>query len=73
MSPTNDREYYWMLRKRKKIKLREIAAFIGVTVSHLSMYENEKSNLSPEREQAYRKYISDNNNTKSIYFKIDLV
>jgi transcriptional regulator with XRE-family HTH domain len=51
------RKMYQILRKQKKIKLRDIAKEIGVSVPMLSMYENELVNLSKEKEDIYREII----------------
>ncbi|MGE7662669.1 helix-turn-helix domain-containing protein [Peribacillus sp. NPDC097197] len=48
------RERMKLLRKRKKYKLRQIANQVGVSVPMLSMYENELTNLSKEKEAKYR-------------------
>ncbi|OME94981.1 MULTISPECIES: helix-turn-helix domain-containing protein [Paenibacillus] len=51
------RQGYQLLRKQQKIKLKELASKIGVSIPMLSMYENEIVNLSKEKEKQYREYI----------------
>ncbi|WP_152394747.1 helix-turn-helix domain-containing protein [Paenibacillus guangzhouensis] len=51
------RQNYQMLRKLKKIKLKDIASIVGVSVAMLSMYENEVVNLHKEKENMYRSFI----------------
>jgi transcriptional regulator with XRE-family HTH domain len=51
------RETYRLLRYQKKIKLKDIAVHVGVSIPMLSMYENETVNLSRENERKYRELI----------------
>jgi transcriptional regulator with XRE-family HTH domain len=51
------RETYRLLRYQKKIKLKDIAVLVGVSIPMLSMYENEVVNLSRENERKYRELI----------------
>ena len=51
------RQNYQMLRKLKKIKLKDIASIVGVSIPMLSMYENELVNLHKEKEKKYREFI----------------
>lgn len=48
---------YFVLRKKKQIKLKEIANEIECTVPLLSMYENHKCNISKKKEEKYKEYI----------------
>lgn len=52
-----EREHYFLQRKRKKIKLHEIANQIGCSVALLSMYENGKTQISPDKERKYKQFI----------------
>ncbi|MDR0269854.1 helix-turn-helix domain-containing protein [Paenibacillus sp.] len=56
-SQINLRKKYQMLRKLKKIKLKQLSEIIGVTVPMLSMYENEIVNLDKDKEKIYRESI----------------
>ncbi|MBW7453797.1 helix-turn-helix domain-containing protein [Paenibacillus sepulcri] len=51
------RQGYQLLRKQQKIKLKDLASKIGVSVPMLSMYENEIVNLHKEKEKQYREFI----------------
>jgi transcriptional regulator with XRE-family HTH domain len=58
------RHIYMIMRKEKKIKIKEIAQAIGVTSAAISQYENGKMNLSKENLMAYRQYIETHDNPK---------
>ena len=58
------RHIYMIMRKEKKIKIKEIAQAIGVTSAAISQYENGKMNLSKENLMAYRQYIETHDNRK---------
>ncbi|WP_003545425.1 hypothetical protein [Desulfotomaculum nigrificans] len=53
------KEMYILKRKKKKIKLTEIANHIKCTPQLLSMYENEKCDISEEKLNMYKKYIDE--------------
>jgi len=57
----DEREFWRYERRRKKIKLSTsgIADAVGVTYPMISMYENNKSNLSPEKQIKYRQFIKE--------------
>ena len=48
---------YFLMRREKKIKLKDISEATGISVSQLSMYENGKANLSVNRRILYESYI----------------
>jgi len=48
---------YFVLRKKKRIRLKEIATEIDCSLALLSMYENDKCNISIQKEQRYKEYI----------------
>lgn len=50
-------DQYLLLRKKKGIKLKDIAEYMNVSISLLSLYENEWINLSYDKVKKYRKYI----------------
>jgi transcriptional regulator with XRE-family HTH domain len=56
------RAYYAMLRKQKKITLREVADYVGCSIAHISRWENDLNNMSDEKQQKYYQYIE--NTTK---------
>jgi transcriptional regulator with XRE-family HTH domain len=51
------RQTYRLLRYQMKIKLKDIAVLVGVSIPMLSMYENEMVNLCRENERKYREFI----------------
>lgn len=55
-----EREIYVIKRKRKKIRLKELAEYVGCSVALLSKYENGATNLNPEKLQLYKRYIDQN-------------
>ncbi|WP_254636122.1 helix-turn-helix domain-containing protein [Lysinibacillus sp. GbtcB16] len=48
-----------MIRRQKKITLKELADFIGCSISLLSLYENNKVSLDTIKQQKYKQYIID--------------
>jgi transcriptional regulator with XRE-family HTH domain len=68
----SEREHYWLLRRKKKIKLRDIANYLGCTVAHVSAFENGKSNLSSDKLILYKKYITETNNSTYVIVKVNL-
>lgn len=51
------RQLYQLLRKEKKVKLKDLAPHVGVSIPMLSMYENEVVNLQRDKEAIYRDLI----------------
>lgn len=62
MHSINERESYTALRRRKRIRLREVAKHIGCSVSLLSQYENGSNRILPDKVRKYKQYIEDYNN-----------
>jgi transcriptional regulator with XRE-family HTH domain len=54
------RHLYMLMRKEKKIRIKEIASAIGITSAAISQYENGKMDLKKENLEAYRQYIERN-------------
>ena len=48
---------YFLLRRKKNIKLREIANFIDCSIALLSLFENDKANLDINKQIKYRNFI----------------
>ncbi|MGC5814417.1 helix-turn-helix domain-containing protein [Clostridium perfringens] len=48
------------LRKINKIKMDELAEFIGITKSAISQFEAYKINLKEEHLQKYKEYVTNN-------------
>lgn len=53
----DDRDYYFLLRKKKKIRLKEIAQELGCSIALISFYENEKCNMSDDKILKYQRII----------------
>ncbi|WP_234404918.1 helix-turn-helix domain-containing protein [Paenibacillus bouchesdurhonensis] len=62
MHKINERESYTAVRRRKKITLREIAEYIGCSVSLISQYENGSNRILPDKVRKYKRYIEDYKN-----------
>lgn len=60
MFEITDFEKYIVIRRRKKITLKEIAKAIKCTSALISAYEKQKTNMSDEKLQKYREYILNN-------------
>lgn len=58
------RHIYMLMRKEKKIRIKEIAEAIGITSAAISQYENGKMDLKKENLEAYRQYIETHDNRK---------
>jgi transcriptional regulator with XRE-family HTH domain len=52
-----NRDIYAAIRRKKKIKLKEIADYIGCCISIISEYERGTANMSHEKINKYREYI----------------
>jgi transcriptional regulator with XRE-family HTH domain len=58
------REKYRILRFQKKIRFKELAGFMGCSVSQISNFENNHSGLSYDKLIKYMQYIDEHNNEK---------
>ena len=52
-----EREEYMLNRRRKKIKLNDIAKALKISQSLLSQYETGKCGMSASNQRKYREYI----------------
>lgn len=52
-----EKEQYILLRKRKKIKLRQIAEYLDCSMMLISLYENDKSGMAENKVTRYKEYI----------------
>lgn len=52
-----EKEYYFLLRRKKKISQKEISQEIGVTQSLISRYETGDCEMSEQKIERYRSYI----------------
>ena len=53
----NERQYYSAIRRKKKIRLRQIAEELKVSVPLLSMWESNKTNMSLQNVTHYKQII----------------
>jgi transcriptional regulator with XRE-family HTH domain len=51
------RDFYMLMRRKKKITHTEVANVVGVTQSAISQYELGLINLKKEKRDAYEQYI----------------
>jgi transcriptional regulator with XRE-family HTH domain len=56
------RHIYMLMRKERKIRLKEISEAIGISQAAISQYENGKIDLKKENLEAYRRYIETHDN-----------
>ncbi|NEZ45457.1 helix-turn-helix domain-containing protein [Paenibacillus alvei] len=52
------KEEYRLMRIKKRIKLREIAEYVGCELSHVSNWERGKVNFSKKRLQKYIEFVT---------------
>jgi transcriptional regulator with XRE-family HTH domain len=51
------KEMYILRRRRKKIRLRQLAEFIGCSQSLISRYETENCAMEKEKIRKYKEFI----------------
>jgi transcriptional regulator with XRE-family HTH domain len=51
------RHFYMLMRKEKKITLKEIGQHLGISGSAISQFENGKIQLKSDNKRAYEEYI----------------
>lgn len=51
------REEYFLKRRKKNIKLKELAKYIGCSQALISLYETGKCDMSLDKLEKYRNYI----------------
>ena len=47
----------YLIRKKKKIKLRELAEYMKVSVAFISYYENDERTFNSEKMEMYKEFI----------------
>ncbi len=52
-------EQYMILRRKKKIKLSDVAEYCGCSISALSQYETGKIKLKKDKLEKYMNYIDE--------------
>lgn len=48
----------FIMRRQKKIKLKDIAQFLGCSISLISRYENDICEISKNYKEKYEQYIT---------------
>lgn len=56
----NDRLAWKMKRIEKRIKQKDVAAYLNCSSALLSLYENEKESMSADKIAKYKNYIECN-------------
>lgn len=57
-------EQYTMFRRRNKVKLKDVANYIGCSISLLSRWEREEFNMSKDKVILYQKFIKEFNKSR---------
>lgn len=52
-----NRDELFLMRRKKGITLKMIANYVNCSVSMLSLWENEKANLDPQKQILYKEFI----------------
>ncbi|MGE7219643.1 helix-turn-helix domain-containing protein [Priestia koreensis] len=52
-----DREHYLLKRRKLKIRMNELAAYVGCSQSLISKFETGKCEMSDDKIRRYRDYI----------------
>lgn len=52
-----EKDQLFLLRRKKHIKLREIAEFIDCSVALLSLWENSKAHMDVNKQIKYKEFI----------------
>ena len=55
----NERDVLMLQRRKKRIKLREVANYMNCSVSLISQYELGYANMIDDKVQAYKRYIQE--------------
>ncbi|WP_449355588.1 helix-turn-helix domain-containing protein [Virgibacillus natechei] len=56
----NDYQEYFLIRRKKKLRLTKIAEYIGCSQSLLSRFETGDCLMSDDKIEKYKKYIENN-------------
>ncbi|BDH63311.1 hypothetical protein MTP04_34410 [Lysinibacillus sp. PLM2] len=60
----NDKDLYVIKRRKQKIRLVNIAEYIGCSPSLLSKYENDLTEMTENKVSKYKAYIDSNSKMK---------
>lgn len=56
----HEKQFYYNLRRNKKIRLRQIAKYVNCSISLLSRYEREDINMDEQKIEGYKGFILNN-------------
>ena len=56
----HEKQFYFNLRRNKKIRLRQIANYLNCSISLLSRYEREDINMDERKIIGYKEFILNN-------------
>jgi len=56
----HEKQFYFNLRRNKKIRLRQIANYLNCSISLLSRYEREDINMDEQKIIGYKEFILNN-------------
>lgn len=48
----------FLIRRKKKITLKQVADYVGCSISLLSLYENDKAILDKNKQIKYQEFIT---------------
>lgn len=54
----SDKDFYIIKRRKRKIRLRQIAEYIGCSPSLLSKYENDLVEMAGDKVRKYKDFIN---------------
>ena len=57
VSQMNVKDEYIIKRRKKKIRLRQLAEYIGCSMSLISQYETDICGMDKEKIEKYKKFI----------------
>ncbi len=58
MNEKNERMYWKLLRVKKGIKIKEIAEYLGCSLSYVARYEKGVVNMIDKKVKGYKQYIN---------------
>lgn len=56
----HEKQFYFNLRRNKKIRLRQVAEYLNCSISLLSRYEREDINMDSLKIKGYKEFILNN-------------
>lgn len=56
----DEKQKYFLLRRKKKIRMVDLAAYIGCSQSLISKFETNVAEMSEAKKKKYKEYINEN-------------